>query len=582
MKIKLIQYYLVQICIFVISAVTLFVTYSENISPQVTPKKILMFGVVAFAGLMYLFMGGVVRVKATFTWNMCLIIGIYALIQYVIVYGIGLQILFPLVCILMIFLWMFWAEIIEFKRIATTLICFACFLSLHGLCQYLGMLNSYDYNFPITGSFDNPAGFSSALSCLFPFCLFYYKDNHRGMRFFSWAVSFLIALVIVLSESRTGILVVAITFLIYMLVIMPVSRKTKILLISSGVILLIILYFWKKDSADGRLLIWWCALNMFMDKPIIGHGFNTFQAKYMLYQSEYFKAHPDSSFSLLADNTIHPFNEYLLILTEHGIMGLIIVLLFVFLFIRTYLLEPSRINLIIVLSLLSLAIFSFFSYPFKYPFNWFVLFMNIAYLCRNRKGKYWENEGKMSIIIKKVIVAFCSLVILIYSSRMWKMKTAWYRISQQILVESKDELLIDYEDMYSWLGKNGLFLYNYAAELHQSKKYTQSIEIFTQCLKYYNDMYVQMLMADRYHHNKDYQKAEYHYIQAANMCPSRYIPLYQLVQLYRDIGRRDEALVLANRILEKKIKVESSTVYAIKYEMKEFIDNSPKSNSSND
>lgn len=95
-------------------------------------------------------------------------------------------------------------------------------------------------------------------------------------------------------------------------------------------------------------------------------------------------------------------------------------------------------------------------------------------------------------------------------------------------------------------------------------------------------MYVQMLMADSYHHNKDYQKAEYHYIQAANMCPSRYIPLYQLVQLYRDIGRRDEALVLANRILEKKIKVESSTVYAIKYEMKEFIDNSPKSNTSND
>lgn len=573
---KILQYYLICLCITSISMVTLFVEFFGNISPYITPKKIGMFIIVAFSSLIFLFTSKWTRIKTTVTWNICLIICVFIFIEYFIIYGISFQLIFPLICMMLFFLWTFWVEIIEFNLVAIILICFACILSLQGLCQYWGILSSLDYNYPITGSFDNPAGFSSALSCLFPLCLFYYKDNHRRLKYASWIVSSLIVFVIILSESRAGILAVSITFLIYYLITIRSSRKTKIILVSVSCVLLILLYLWKKDSADGRLLIWMCALDMFMDKPIIGHGINVFQAKYMLYQGEYFKIHPDSSFALLADNVNHPFNECVLILIEHGLVGLAIVVLIIFLFIRAYLQKPDKINLVILLSLLALAIFSFFSYPFRYPFSWFILFMNITYLCRSRKREIRKNDNRLILFVKKLMVTFILFVVLFYSSMMWKMEIAWSKISQKILVEPNDELLSEYGKMHSWLGQNGLFLYNYAAELHQAKKYSQSIYILTQCVEYYNDMYVQLLFADCYYHNKDYQRAEFHYKLASDMCPSRYVPIYQLVKLYKDIGRNDEALALAKQILEKDIKVESSTVYAIKYEMKKIINGQPR------
>lgn len=575
MKKNVLQYYSIQLCVVLISVITLFVTSSESISPQITLKKIGMFIIVAFAGLIYLFTSNCGRIKTTTTWKMCLAICVITFIQCFIIYGISFQALFPLVWVMLLFLWTSWGEIIDFKHMASLFVCFAFILTIQGFSQYLGFLSSSDYNFPITGSFDNPAGFSSALSCLFPFCLLYYKDNHSGLKYASWMVSFLIAFVIVLSGSRAGILAVGITLFVYLLVTIRTSRRAKMISTGVGIALLILLYLSKKDSADGRLLIWRCTLNLFMDNPIIGCGPGTFQAKYMLYQGEYFKNHPDSSFAFLADNVNHPFNEFFLVLTEHGIIGFSLVILFMFLLIRAYLLKPDHVNLVSLLSLLALATFSFFSYPFRYPFSWFILFMNITYLCKSRKEEIWEKGGRSIFMAKKIAIASLSLSILVYSSIMWKMETTWYRISQQALLKSSDELLSEYENMDCWLGKNGLFLYNYAAELHQAKKYLQSVDLFAQCVKHYNDMYVQMLLADSYYHNRDYQKAEYHYKLAANMCPSRYIPLYQLVQLYRDVGRNDEALVLAKQILEKEVKVESSTVYAIKYKMKEFVNELP-------
>jgi O-antigen ligase len=141
------------------------------------------------------------------------------------------------------------------------------------------------------------------------------------------------------------------------------------------------LYFLKRDSADGRLLIWQTTWNMIKDKPIAGHGYGAFNAKYMLYQAEYLDASPDSRYSALADNVLHPFNEYLFALSEHGFIGFGVLILLGLFTVRCYLRKPDRTKFIALLSLLSLAVFSCFSYPFKYPFSWIMLFLNIAVIC---------------------------------------------------------------------------------------------------------------------------------------------------------------------------------------------------------
>lgn len=110
----------------------------------------------------------------------------------------------------------------------------------------------------------------------------------------------------------------------------------RIKTVGSGTLIIAILvglYFVKKDSADGRILIWQCSAHMFADKPLLGYGIGGFQREYMLYQAEYFRNHPGSSFIMLADIVKHPFNEYLLFLVEKGLMGgLILGFLFSILF----------------------------------------------------------------------------------------------------------------------------------------------------------------------------------------------------------------------------------------------------------
>ena len=46
----------------------------------------------------------------------------------------------------------------------------------------------------------------------------------------------------------------------------------------------------------------------------------------MDYQAAYFEKHPNSRFALLADNVKHPFNEYLSITVQFGLIGLLILL----------------------------------------------------------------------------------------------------------------------------------------------------------------------------------------------------------------------------------------------------------------
>lgn len=67
----------------------------------------------------------------------------------------------------------------------------------------------------------------------------------------------------------------------------------------------------EENSADGRLLIWQCGINMVKDAPWIGHGLGSFEAHYMDYQANFFKQCGQSRFSMLADNVKQPFNEYL-------------------------------------------------------------------------------------------------------------------------------------------------------------------------------------------------------------------------------------------------------------------------------
>ena len=55
------------------------------------------------------------------------------------------------------------------------------------------------------------------------------------------------------------------------------------------------------------------------------------------------------------------------------------------------------------------------------------------------------------------------------------------------------------------------------------------------------------------------------------MIPCRFLPIYQLFEIYRKAGQKDMAVKYANEIVNKKVKIPSLTVNSIKAEAEEYL-----------
>lgn len=440
--------------------------------------------------------------------------------------------------------------------------------SLWGIGQYFGWCEVYHSSFGVTGTFDNPAGLAIFLVAVFPF-VFPFVFSRQGYKQITGILAGgILITAILLSGSRTGAMALVVVVLIGCLYYGKLKRHTRRWLyfggIFLGLLLLIGLYYVKKDSADGRLLIWRTTLQMIREKPLLGHGPGSFGGDYMLYQADYLSSHPDDRQDWLADNVKHPFNEYLKIWAEYGILGLALLGIGMKGLFRASSGKALE-NRPALLSLIALAACSMFSYPMNYPAVCILLFMHCGWLLRQGKGFF---IGRKESRIVGIFLVAGLLAFAIY----WKrMETNWYRVSRQALAGKSEQMLPYYVRMYAFMRENPLFLYNYGAELHEAGQWSESIRILEECSGGMNDTDVQMLLADNYSQMKEFRKAEHHYLLTSRMCPNRFLPLYHLVKLYDQTGRQDEARRLALQIIDKPIKVPSYTVDKIKREMEEYL-----------
>jgi len=448
-----------------------------------------------------------------------------------------------------------------------TSIAIVCLLqALYGLLQYFGLFYTPS-TFPITGSFDNPAGFSACLSVGFPFVFELMKTNKR-LRILGIISGVSIMIGIIVSDYSVVIICVLLILSIYTYhkFVKKRIRLKKLfisLLILIGSILFIFLIFIKKDSASGRLLIWEVTLNMIKDNPVVGSGGGSFSKDYMIYQADYLERYPNSQYSILADNVIHPFNEFLLLVVEYGMIGL---------FILVYCIAAALRNKKNILSpyflcLLSIIVFSCFSYPFKYPFVWILLALSLARLSK-------DNKLVFSLKLNKLIKTGCMGVLIVglfIVVKDFQFEYKWKKAVRLSSLGKTKSIINEYDNLYSDWNHNPLFLYNYGAELNHIKEYSKSIEILHECEDYFNDYDVQMLLADNYYNLEKLYESEKHYQLASNMCPNRFLPLYWMMKIYDKKEQHQKALKVAEIIMNKDIKIPSTTITRIKTEAKKRI-----------
>lgn len=257
------------------------------------------------------------------------------------------------------------------------------FQALYGISQWLQLVR-FDNKYGITGSFDNPAGFAVSLCIGLPFILLCIKSiSSRFWIFVMQLLALLFIFAIVISESRSGMIGGMAIICVELYKRLPIRINFKVIITCCLFISLLFgSYFLKKDSADGRLLIWNCSWRMIIDSPMYGHGFDAFRAHYMDYQANYLSQYPNNEYAMLADNVISPFNEYLNVALSCGFLGVLILVFGVLFLIVCYYKDYKYEKRVALLSLLGIAVFSMFSYPLKYPFVWIVMYFDVYVILR--------------------------------------------------------------------------------------------------------------------------------------------------------------------------------------------------------
>jgi len=135
-----------------------------------------------------------------------------------------------------------------------------------------------------------------------------------------------------------------------------------------------------------------------------------------------------------------------------------------------------------------------------------------------------------------------------------------------------EQSLTEYEKAYLVLNRNGEFLINYGKALSIAGKHTEALSLLEQAKDHQSNSVLYTAMGDSHKALKEYQSAEKQYLQAANMAPGKFYPLYLLAKLYDTSGQQYKAIAMANIILSKEVKVYSTAIEEIKEKMQQIID----------
>lgn len=423
---------------------------------------------------------------------------------------------------------------------------------------YLGFEEPWSNMADIRGLFYNTSVFGGFVGIAFIilFGLIFLSINNC---FFYFALIIPVFIQILYSNSRAS----WISILVCMLYLLFFNRKisrSKCVFITFGLIALLFIggYFYKQSSSNGRLFIWNNTLNLVTSSLMLGKGTNSFEANYMLAQAAYIKKHPQSSFAKLADNVLHPFNEYLKILLEHGLVGLFYVLLLLYnIFVSKEKVGKRKCVLISKMILLGLFVFAFFSYPFLY-----IQFIMIVVFCLAIISSYTEQR---EYINGECFNKYCTIITLFVFAFLGSKSTIdtlsahvkWSELSNKLL--SKD-VLQQYNDLYLPLRDNPVFLVSYANKLFKGKEYTEAQKMLDLALNYRISYYTYLDVGMCYAAQGYDSLALSYWEKASLMIPTRFRPIYLRARLFKECGDKKNMNIELNILTKKERKVDTPAI----------------------
>ena len=407
-----------------------------------------------------------------------------------------------------------------------------------GLLQVYGYEPSNHSLYALTGSFYNPGPYSGFLAMCVPVALHEWLEGKR-----IWKPMALVALVLMLvvlpsgmSRSAWVAALVASGYVLGMHYREKVCRYWKYFCV--GGLLLVVLavgaYHWKKDSADGRLLMWKVATQTVLDQPWQGVGWEYVAGAYGEAQERYFASGAASEQEAhVAGAPEYVFNEYLQVAMAWGVPALCGILLLVG--VCFYLGHRGRMFGVCG-GLLSLGVFSFSSYPFQFV---------------------------------EFIVALIALLV----ACMMRLRNVCLQVSVLIIGIGVCLYLYDYREEHPMRKAHTMF--ERAHSLHKAGEWEASTELLKETMRISSDAMILNIIGKNCQALGHYEEAEEWFIRSTHRLPNRIYPYYLLAKLYAEHPKyfpREKLEWAVRMVLEKEAKVESTAIKQMREEVKLLLD----------
>ena len=427
------------------------------------------------------------------------------------------------------------------NRIKLTYSGFAIVLVLAGLLQCVyaimqlfGIKASGHPEFVFTGSFYNPGPFGCYLAVIFPCAL---RDanssDNKFQKLLGWVMALLCAIFIPATLSRTAMIACCLGAITVMSDKWDQShlKWKKILIIAVSCVAIVMgIYLIKKNSADGRFLMWKVAAQAVMEVPPTGVGWTNVAGTYGEAQEKYFASGNGSEQEILvADAPEYVFNEYFQIAIAYGPA---VAIMTVALIIGAFIIAIRNKNYGFAGSVAAVATVMFASYPLQFP----LFAVTIALILIG--GWLSSPSGIISFTATAIIIVVTFLFLTHCDTR-----------------DVRNDFAV-------------------AHSLHRVHNYRKSNILLLDLLPHTADPMILNIIGKNYQSLGMGDSAEYFLRKSVNRCPNRLYPHYLLMQLYGDTSylnpaaRQREARIL----LDMKEKIPSPAVEEMREEAKSVLE----------
>lgn len=404
-----------------------------------------------------------------------------------------------------------------------------------GVMQLVGIIESRHPYYIITGSFYNSGPYACFLAIGFPIALRMIANcNNKFQKWLGMGIVLCCAILIPATMSRTAVIACVIGGIIATADKLNLKRLGKMKLLIAGILCVIIaggIYLMKKNSADGRFLMWKVAVQAVTEAPLNGVGWDNVAGTYGEAQERYFASGKGSEQEIMvADAPEYVFNEYLQIAIAYGPA---VAIMTAALIIGGFIIAIRNNNYGFAGSIAAVATVMFASYPLQFPL--FAATISLILI-----GGWLSSPSNIIGLAATAIIIVATCLFLTHS-------------------ETSDV-------------RNDFAV---AHSLHRSHNYRKSNDLLIGMLPRSSDPMILNIIGKNYRALGMGDSAEHYLQKSVNRCPNRLYPHYLLMQLYGDTSylnpaaRQREARIL----LDMNEKIPSPAVEEMREEAKSVLKN---------